>query len=202
MINRERRNNYGLNTNVDVSPESTSQSNPSINNIIINSNDKIPERNPEINNPYPNIPSTIQSNLPSNNKLPSTFNVDVQTRDININPSENYEPYETLESKLLEIYTDILLSNNKVLLSNIISKKSIILSKYDLEIIIGFVTKLACKITLVPDEVSCIVKTSPIKPISSIKLIDGKNNYDFQTIFNSTYNELCDRYSLNLTHCI
>lgn len=36
MISRERRNNYGLSTNVDVSPESTSQSNPSIaNNIII-----------------------------------------------------------------------------------------------------------------------------------------------------------------------
>lgn len=203
MISRERRNNYGLSTNVDVSPESTSQSNPSIaNNIIINSNNKNAEtdkddkndKNIVIENPYPNIDSLQNNNFKS--VMPSAFNLIERNVDINKNEQE------TIESKLLEIYTDILLSNNKKLLANITSKQSIILSKYDLECIIGFITNLSCKIILVPDDVSCLVKVSPIKPISSIKIIDGKNNYDFQTIYNSTYNELCDKYKLNLSYCV
>lgn len=207
MINRERRNNYGLNTNVEIAPSATSQSNPQISNSIVINSD-IPKENTNnsdikisnIENPYPDIES-LKTPIKST-RFPSTFNIVNRDVSISNDQNENTNIVESLESKLLEIYTDILLSNNKKLLANITSKQTIILSKNDLESIIKLITNNTCKVSLVPDESSCVIKVSPIKPIDSIKIIDGKNHYDFQTIYNATYNELVNKYKLNLSFCL
>ena len=78
--------------------------------------------------------STTSPNQEQDNKgetkvlYPSTFN----TRDID-NP---YSQLSTVDEYLRELYQSILLTENKKLLANLISKKSIILTKEDLEEII------------------------------------------------------------------
>jgi hypothetical protein len=68
-------------------------------------------------------------------------------------PAENIE---TVEEKLLRIYSNILLSQNKTLLTNILSKSAIILSKSDLESVISTKVGHNCTIQIVEEKVGCL----------------------------------------------
>lgn len=224
MSIRRANHNFGLSTNIEVSPQSSSNSNPVVNNHIVigdagsaniskenlNSSEKL----------YPEV-NTAMVNAMGNPYASSEFRVkdQCQTRDVKISsfgsigassperafqePTTNensYIPISTqIESKLLSIYMDILLNNNKILLSNIVSTKKIILTKNDLEEIISIQTGKQCEVILKPFESSCLSKISPFDKIDSIKITDQQGVItDFKHAYNKEYNELLDHYCLCL----
>jgi hypothetical protein len=109
-----------------------------------------------------------------------------------------------LEAKLLQIYTEILLSQNKTLLSNILSSKNIILSKTDLESVIFIKTSAKCQIVLEDsDGNGCCAKINPLCKIDMIKIIhENLTEVDFKYIYNSDYCLFRDKYHISLTYCL
>ena len=106
-------NNFGVNTSISLDPSSSSQTSQSItNNIIVRA-------------------ATGEDNLP------------LVERSIEI--TDNKSEQEIQEEKLrfdeilLDVYKSILLTQNKVLLTNILSKKHIIIYKTDLEKVYGLI---------------------------------------------------------------
>ena len=96
----------------------------------------------------------------------------------------------------------ILLDQNKVLFTNLISKNSIIVPKDRLEAIIKAAVGKPCEITIEEDTSCCIAKYSPIKKVESIKIINEDLVIDFKQVYNSIYNELNSKYFLNLKYAV
>ena len=100
-------NNFGVNTSISLDPSSSSQTSQSItNNIIVRA-------------------ATGEDNLP------------LVERSIEITDSKSEQEIQEeklrFDEILLDVYKSILLTQNKVLLTNILSKKHIIIYKTDLE---------------------------------------------------------------------
>lgn len=213
MSYNRRANNIGLSTNVGLDSSSISSSNPSINNnIVINgatetnnskaSLEHITERNASgVENPYVNYPS-VSNFTPQN--IPHMSYMPPLTKD-----------NATLESKLLDIFTEILLSDNKRLLANIVSKQKIILSKADLESVVSILVEspqggsdkkaLRVNIELEDPNVNCLSRlTSALDfgKISAIKIIDEDVVVDFKLVHNKEYNDLTNKYHLSLKYII
>lgn len=212
MSIRRANHNFGLSTNIEVSPQSSSNSNPVVNNhIVIGDAGSANISKENLNSSekhYPEV-NTAMVNAMGNPYASSELRVkdQCQTRDVKISsfqePTTNensYIPISTqIESKLLSIYMDILLNNNKILLSNIVSTKKIILTKNDLEEIISIQTGKQCEVILKPFESSCLSKISPFDKIDSIKITDQQGVItDFKHAYNKEYNELLDHYCLCL----
>ena len=121
---------------------------------------------------------------------PSTFN----TRDID-NP---YSQLSTVDEYLRELYQSILLTENKKLLANLISKKSIILTKEDLEEIIKRKIGKTCTIDCEDSEPNCCGFSSPFIKINGIRVLDesGAAGTDFQIQYNKDYQELVTNYHI------
>lgn len=200
---RRVNHNFGLSTNVEVSPQSNSGSNPVVNNHIVigdagsnnlsrdnlNDNDNI---YPEVNTAMVNAVGNPYDNIKTREVKISSFSTEHIT-------NENSCISTQIESKLLSIYMDILLNNNKILLSNIVSNKKIILTKNDLEEIISIQTGKQCEVILKPIESTCLSKISPFDKIDSIKITDEQNVItDFKHSYNKEYNELLEHYCLCL----
>ena len=140
--------------------------------------------------------STTSPNQEQDNKgetkvlYPSTFN----TRDID-NP---YSQLSTVDEYLRELYQSILLTENKKLLANLISKKSIILTKEDLEEIIKRKIGKTCTIDCEDTEPNCCGVSSPFIKINGIRVLDesGAAGTDFQIQYNKDYQELVTNYHI------
>ena len=138
----------------------------------------------------------IEENQEQDNKgetkvlYPSTFN----TRDID-NP---YSQLSTVDEYLRELYQSILLTENKKLLANLISKKSIILTKEDLEEIIKRKIGKTCTIDCEDSEPNCCGFSSPFIKINGIRVLDesGAAGTDFQIQYNKDYQELVTNYHI------
>ena len=138
----------------------------------------------------------IEENQEQDNKeetkvlYPSTFN----TRDID-NP---YSQLSTVDEYLRELYQSILLTENKKLLANLISKKSIILTKEDLEEIIKRKIGKTCTIDCEDTEPNCCGFSSPFIKINGIRVLDesGAAGTDFQIQYNKDYQELVTNYHI------
>lgn len=187
MSIRRSANNLGINTNVELNPASSSTSAPTINNNIVFGDTKDNERD------YPNV------NTEMVNALSNPYKNSVQARDVSITPSDFTPPKDDdVNIKLLGIYTDILLSNNKLLLANIVSNQQIILSKSNLEDIITTQINKNCEVVLKPQQTSCISKISPFDEIDSIKITENDSIVDYKHKYNAEYNILKENYHISM----
>ena len=109
-----------------------------------------------------------------------------------------YESLNTVDEYLRELYQSILLSENKKLLANLISKKSIILTKEDLEQVIKRKINKNCVVDLDDEEPTCCGVSKPFLKISNIRVLtdDGSACTDFQIQFNRDYQELVSSYHI------
>ena len=177
--------NLGVNTSVNLEPSANSQSSQHItNNIIVKGQSEEPVV----------IERSVQLN--SENSLDNSL-------DKSIDKSIGNESKETLEQILLGIYQSILLSQNKVLLANILSKKHIIIYKTDLERVISSKIGKRCSVVLKDcEDCGCVAKTSPFSVIESIVVYENEKRVDFHVGYNADYVELAEKYSLCLKICL
>lgn len=106
---------------------------------------------------------------------------------------------------ILETYAQILLNQDKALLSNLIFFNNIVVPLESLRTIIKAATKTNhVEITLNEDVKCCASKYNPIGKIETIKIIkdNGEVITDFKNVYNKEYNELINNYHLSLLYCI
>ena len=190
MINRKTRN-LGVNANIGLDPTSPSSSNKNFNNNIY-----------------------VQTQGPASVKTQTTRNVDVELHDIKNeahNDVKNECSYNQSEVKglILETYANILLNQDKALIANLISKRTIIVPIDDLKAIIQLMTGGEVEVQYDEDVNCCAAKVTFIKKIDAIKIIKDDNIIitappatqsvtDFKQVFNKEYNDLVNKYHLNL----
>ena len=175
MIKR-RNMNAGVNANVSLEPASAAQSNNNIsNNIIINRREDGKE---DI----------------------------VITRDVAIADDMALEvKFNDVTKLILETYARILLDQDKVLISNLITKNSIIVPYESLvNIVKCCVDGNDVQVYLNEDVKCCAGKVNPIRSIDAIKVVSehGEVVVDFKTVYNKEWNELVNTYHLNLKYCV
>ncbi|KAK8896891.1 hypothetical protein M9Y10_014817 [Tritrichomonas musculus] len=174
MIKR-KNHNIGVNANVSIEPNAASSSNNNFNNNIY------------VQTPYPAEVKTE----------PSTFT----EREVVIQPETVLEP--DVRTLILETYASILLNKDKALISNLISKQTIIIPLADLVNIIRIMTDGDVEIRVDEDCSCCAARVSPIKKIEAIKIIkDNVVVTDFKQVFNKEYNELVNNYHVNLKYVV
>ena len=127
---------------------------------------------------------------------PSTFN----TRDLD-NP---YAQLNSVDEYLRELYQSILLTENKKLLANLITKKSIILTKEDLEEVIKRKISKTCTVDCEDSEPNCCGISSPFIKINGIRVLDdsGAAGTDFQIQYNKDYQELVTTYHICMRYVL
>ena len=178
MYQRSNRN-LGFNTNVSLEPSANTQSSQQItNNIIVKtaSGEEVPiiERSTE-----------VIGNDASNN--------------------DEAGPIEkgNVDAILLGVYKNILLRQNKQLLSNILSKHHIMIYKDDLEKAISTKIGKKCSVVLKEgDECGCSAKFDPFALIDSIVIYENDKRVDFKVAYNADYVELSEKYALSLKICL
>lgn len=122
------------------------------------------------------------------------------TRDID-NP---YASLNSVDEYLRELYQSILLTENKKLLANLISKKSIILTKEDLEEVIKRKIGKQCAIDFEDEDPKCCGVSSPFIKINNIRVLDesGAAGTDFQIQYNKDYQELVTNYHICMRYVL
>ena len=172
---KKRSLTNGVNANVSLEPSAASQSTSNINNNIII------------------------------NKREDGKEDIVITRDIGLDE----QPLETKDKDvrivILEAYAQILLNQDKALLSNLIFKNNIIVPVSALENIIKAAIKTEqVEIYLNEDVKCCATKANPIRKIEAIKIINdnGEIVTDFKQVYNKEYNELVNLYHLCLKYAV
>ena len=182
MINRKTRN-LGVNANIGLDPTSASSSNNNFNNNIY-----------------------VQTQGPASVKTqPST--IKVNEREIELNDIKTNEcSYNQSEVKgmILETYANILLNQDKALIANLISKRTIIVPIDDLKAIIQLMTGGEVEVQYDEDVNCCAAKVTFIKKIDAIKIIKDDNIIitDFKQVFNKEYNDLVNKYHLNVKYTL
>ena len=147
--------------------------------------------------------SNINNNIIINKREDGKEDI-VITRDIEI-PIEEETKLKDVRNVILEAYAQILLNQDKALLSNLISKHCIIVPMESLkEIIKSILNVKDVEIHIDEAEVGCCSRINPIQRIEAIKIIDntGEVITDFKQVYNKEYNELVNVYHLCLKYCI
>lgn len=172
---KKRNANAGINANISLEPSAASQSTSNINNNIII------------------------------NKRDDGKEDIVITRDIDVSqPASSLEDMD-VRTVILESYAQILLNQDKALLSNLISKNCIIVPMSALQNIIkAAIHTEQVDIYLDEDIKCCATKANPIRKIEAIKIVNenGEIVTDFKQVYNKEYNELVNVYHLCLKYCI
>lgn len=172
---RKRNANAGINANVSLEPSAASQSTSNINNNIII------------------------------NKRDDGKEDIVITRDIDEEQPVSSAEGMDVRTVILESYAQILLNQDKALLSNLISKNCIIVPMSALQNIIkAAIHTEQVDIYLDEDIKCCATKANPIRKIEAIKIVNenGEIVTDFKQVYNKEYNELVNVYHLCLKYCI
>ena len=126
------------------------------------------------------------------------------TREVTVedNPYANLDD-QTVDEYLRSLYETILLSNDKTLIANLISKNNIILTKEDLEQVIKRKVGKDCTVDLDVTDVQCCGIKTPFIKISAIRVIDGEGKgNDLKILYNTDYQELIVNYHLNLKYVL
>ena len=185
MINRKTRN-LGVNANIGLDPTSASQSNNNFSNNIY------------VQTPYPAEVKTQPSSF-------NTRDVEVELHDIK-DETKDDQTYNQTEVKelILQTYANILLNQDKALIANLISKRTIIVPIDDLRAIIQLMTNGDVEIQYDEDFACCAAKVTFIKKIDAIKIIKDDNVIitDFKQVFNKEYNDLVNKYHMNLKYVL
>lgn len=112
---------------------------------------------------------------------------------------------QDVRTLILETYANILLNQDKTLIANLISKRTIIVPVNSLKSIIACIVG-SCEVDIGYDEdcSCCAAKVSPIQKIDYIKVIteSGEVITDFKQVYNKEYNELVNSYYLNLKYVV
>ena len=172
---KKRNLNAGVNANVSLEPSAASQSTSNINNNIII------------------------------NKREDGKEDIVITRDIEPIDKPLEDKDKDARTVILEAYAQILLDQDKALLSNLIFKNNIIVPVSSLENIIKAAIKTEqVEIYLNEDVKCCATKANPIRKIEAIKIINdnGEIVTDFKQVYNKEYNELVNLYHLCLKYAV
>ena len=172
---KKRNLNTGINANVSLEPSAASQSTSNINNNIII------------------------------NKRDDGKEDIVITRDIEIDDKPLEAKDKDVRTIILEAYAQILLDQDKALLSNLIFKNNIIVPVSSLVNIIKAATKTyQVEIYLDEDVKCCATKVNPIRKIEAIKIINdnGEMVTDFKQVYNKEFNELVNVYHLCLKYAV
>jgi hypothetical protein len=147
---------------------------------------------------YPN-PGIEQNNSICEDKTGNPYkNVDIQARYVETRDMSSIDEY------LLSVYQTILLNEDKKLLSNMISKDSIILTKEDLQEVIKRKTGLKCYINYEDIDMGCFGKNPVLLKIDSIRVYEENDSVgsDFKIKFNNDYLELIAKYHLNMKYIL
>lgn len=116
------------------------------------------------------------------------------TRDIN-EASTKADDDMNVDQYLIKLYQSILLSDNKKLLANVVSKNSIILTKEDLEKIISLKVGKTCVIEYEDPDMTCCGSTPLFLKIGVIKIQDNDGSaVSFKIVYNKDYQELTEQY--------
>ena len=176
MINRKSHSN-GVNAHIGLEPTSASQSNNNFSNNIY------------VQTPYP---AEVKAE-------PSVFT----ERDVLPQPETMHK--QDVRTLILETYANILLNQDKTLIANLISKRTIIVPVNSLKAIIACIVG-SCEVDIGYEEdcSCCAAKVSPIQKIDYIKVItdSGEVITDFKQVYNKEYNELVNSYYLNLKYVV
>lgn len=128
---------------------------------------------------------------------------EIQTREVTISDEpQSPKSRNEVDSILLEIYSAMLLYQNKPLLANVASKNAIIITVEDLQRVIEAKTGKKCTIKVREEEVGCLSKVSPIKAIETIRVADENSENDFKVADNTDYIELMSVYHLSLKYVV
>ena len=199
MIKKRNLSQGGLNANVSLEPASAASSNNNINNNIY------------IKTPYP-TDSPVK--LPSEFDTRDSSNGNIALRDIELDEAVQTDPFKESEAVLqnksavkefiLQTFANILLTQDKALLANVISKETIIIPFDSLQTIIQKMTNADVEIKFDDDCACCASKVNPVKKIDFIKIVrnDGEVITDFKQVFNKEYNELTRQYHINLKYVL
>ena len=185
---KKRSLNQGVNANISLEPTAASQSNSNINNNII-------------------------INRREDGKEDIVITREIQPEDLELETK-----LVDVSKIILETYAQILLNQDKALLSNLITKNSIIVPLEGLESIVKRCVADAIvpsftqaktndkevQIIIDEDVKCCATKVNPIRRIDAIKIItdNGEVVTDFKTTYNREWNELTNRYHLCLKYCV
>ena len=172
---KKRNLTNGVNANVSLEPSAASQSTSNINNNIII------------------------------NKREDGKEDIVITRDIEPIDKPLEDKDKDARTVILEAYAQILLDQDKALLSNLIFKINIIVPVSSLENIIKAAIKTEqVEIYLNEDVKCCATKANPIRKIEAIKIINdnGEIVTDFKQVYNKEYNEFVNLYHLCLKYAV
>lgn len=178
----------GVNANVSVEPTSASSANSNINNNIYITR---------------KLGTTEMS---SGLSASETDKEDILiSRSVELEEIKKPEEEKDVKQIILETYAKILLTQDKALISNLISKNCIIVPVSSLcEIIKVMVKQSDVEIYINEDIKCCAAKANPIRKIEAIKIINASGEIitDFKTVFNKEYNELVNVYHLCLKYAV
>ena len=127
----------------------------------------------------------------------------VITRELPIVPEEPVVNTD-VRSLILETYAKILLDQDKALISNLVSKRTIIVPIQDLASIIKSVTGGNVEIYTDDNPGCCVAKVSPIQKVDAIKIVteSGEIVTDFKQVYNKEFNDLVNVYHLCLKYVV
>ena len=176
MYQRANRN-VGINTNVSLEPSANTQSSQQITNNII-------------------VKTVNDGEVPVIER-----SVDIVKNDKPVTEEPAVE--DNVDKILLGVYKNILLSQNKQLLANILSKHHIMIYKDDLEKVISAKIGKKCSVVIKEsEECGCSAKFDPFAVIDSIVIYEDSKRVDFKVAYNADYVELSEKYALSLKICL
>ena len=146
--------------------------------------------------------SNINNNIIINKREDGKEDI-VITRDAEVVHVDDHKSLD-VRNVILEAYAQILLNQDKALLSNLISKHTIIVPVESLVDIIKAMIDVKEVEVQMNEDISCCGKINPIHKIEAIKLIDhsGEIITDFKHVYNKEFNDLVNKYHLCLKYCV
>ena len=160
----------------------------------------------------PNASSNSQSTNNINNNIIINKREDgkediIITREVELEGvTEKEERPKDVKGVILETFAQILLDQDKALLSNLISKRCIIVPATALaEIIKVMIGAEEVEVYLEEEDGGCCAtKLSPIRKIEAIKIYSdsGEIITDFKQCYNKQFNELVNNYHVSLKYAV
>ncbi|KAI5551041.1 hypothetical protein TVAGG3_0207890 [Trichomonas vaginalis G3] len=203
--------------NVPIEPTSNVDSRTTNNIVIKNySSECLKEKEPELKSGglkepilahgAVNLNSASNANATSDVKLEYPPLDQILSREANDNPYTNVQtnPSDNVDHYLLQLYQTILLKDDKKLLTNLISKNQIILTKEDLENVISRITGKQCVIDYLDPEIECCGQTPLFMKIGNIRIIEtpGTTGVEFKYKYSNEYTKLSTEYKLCLKYVL
>ncbi|KAI5527927.1 hypothetical protein TVAGG3_0301560 [Trichomonas vaginalis G3] len=203
--------------NVPIEPTSNVDSRTTNNIIIKNySSENLKDKEPELKSVNLNTASSANANSEVKLEYPPPLEPiisrDAQEELKGFSGSLSPNPYSTIQTNpsdnvdhyLLNLYQTILLKDDKKLLTNLISKNQIILTKEDLENVISRITGKQCVIDYLDPEIECCGQIPVFMKIGNIRIIEtpGTTGVEFKYKYSNEYTKLSTEYKLCLKYVL